>query len=106
MNKVLGLIGLAKRAGRMSGGAELCEEAVRQGKSRLIIIASDISENSRKAICDCCRHYGVKYITYATKSELGSAVGAEIRAVISINDDGLAKAIEEKITAVSEERKG
>ncbi len=106
MNKILGLIGLAKRAGKISGGAEMSEDAVRCGKSKLIIIAEDISENGRKAICDCCRHYGVKYITYSNKAELGGAVGAELRAVISVNDGGFAKAIDEKITAESEERKG
>lgn len=106
MDKVLGLIGLAKRAGRLCGGGELCEDAVRRGSSKLIIIANDISDNSRKAITDCCRHYGVKYTVYATKSELGAAVGSDIRAVLSINDAGLADAIEKKIAAVSEERKG
>ncbi len=106
MDKVLGLIGLAKKAGRLSSGSEPCEEAVRRGISKLVIIAADISDNGLKAICDCCKHYGTKYITYATKTELGAALGFELRAVISINDEGFARAIEEKITAVSEERKG
>ncbi len=98
MDKVLGLIGLAKRAGRITAGAELSEDAIRQGKSKLIIIAKDISENGEKAISDCSSYYGVKYLTYATKAELGGAVGTDIRTVISINDDGFARAIEEKIT--------
>ena len=106
MDKILGLIGLAKRAGRITAGSELCEDAIRRGVSKLIIIADDISDNGRKAICDCCKHYRVKHITYGKKTELGTAVGSEIRAVISINDEGFARAIEEKITAMSEERKG
>ncbi len=97
MDKVLGLIGLAKKAGKITAGAEMAEDAVRHGKSKLIIIAEDISPNGRKAICDASKHYGVKFLTYKTKQELGAAVGSEIRAVISINDEGLAKAIEEKI---------
>lgn len=106
MDKVLGLIGLAKKAGRITAGSEACEGAIRSGISKLIVIAGDISENGRKAICDCCRHYGVKYITYASKEELGAAVGSEIRAVISINDEGFARAVAEKTTAINEERKG
>ncbi|MBS7298581.1 MAG: ribosomal L7Ae/L30e/S12e/Gadd45 family protein [Eubacteriales bacterium] len=106
MDKVLGLIGLAKKAGRITAGSELCEDAIRRGDSKLIIIADDISDNGKKAICDCCRHYGIKYLTYASKADLGTAVGSEIRAVISINDEGFARAIEDKITAISEERKG
>ncbi|MEE0944775.1 MAG: ribosomal L7Ae/L30e/S12e/Gadd45 family protein [Clostridia bacterium] len=106
MDKILGLIGLAKKAGRITTGSELCEDAIRRGMSKLIIIAKDISDNGCKAICDCCKHYGVKYITYSEKSDLGAAVGSEIRTVISINDEGFARAIEDKITAISEERKG
>lgn len=106
MDKILGLIGLAKKAGRITTGSEPCEDAIRCGISKLIIIAEDISNNGLKAICDCCTYYGVKYITYASKTDLGAAVGSEIRAVISINDEGFARAIENKITAISEERKG
>lgn len=106
MDKVLGLIGIAKRAGRVACGAELAEESVRKGASRLVIIASDISAGGRKAVTDCCKHYGVKYITYATKAELGKAVGCEIRTVVSVKDAGLAAAIEAGVAKVSEERKG
>lgn len=106
MDKALGLIGLACRAGRISGGSELAEDCVRTGKAHLVIIAGDISDNGKKAICDCCRHYGVRYITYSTKAELGKAIGRELRAVVSINDGGFASAIEKRIAEVSEERKG
>lgn len=97
MNKILGLIGLAKRAGRISEGAEFSEDAVRRGRSKLVIVAADTSENGKKAIRDCCEHYKVKYVLYATKTELGKAVGSELRSVISVNDDGFAAAILKKL---------
>lgn len=106
MDKALGLLGLAKRAGRISGGSELCEAAVRAGTAKLVIIASDISDNGRKAITDCCTYYNVKHVTYADKESLGRAVGAKIRAVVSVNDTGMADAIEKRIAEVSKERKG
>lgn len=106
MDKVLGLIGIAKKAGRITAGSEMCEDMIRRGNSKLIIIASDISKNGYKAITDCCKHYNIKHITYGKKEDLGAAVGSEIRTVISVNDEGFAHAIEDKITAISEERKG
>ena len=96
MDNVLGMIGLAKRAGKIVTGAEICEAAVKKGKSKLIIIAGDISENGRKAITDACKYYKVKYIEYADKSRLGKCTGAEARAVVSVNDAGFAQAILEK----------
>ncbi len=106
MDKALGLLGLACRAGRISGGSDAAEDAVRSGKAELVIIAEDTSANGKKAICDCCRHYGVKYITYSTKAELGRAIGRELRTVVAVNDAGFAAAIEKRIAEVSEERKG
>ena len=96
MDNVLGMIGLAKRAGKIVTGAEICEAAVKKGKSKLIIIAGDISENGRKAITDACKYYNVKYIEYADKSQLGKFTGSEERAVVSVNDRGFADTILKK----------
>ena len=96
MDNVLGMIGLAKRAGKIVTGAEICEAAVKKGKSKLIIIAGDISENGRKAITDTCKYYKVKYIEYADKSQLGKITGAEERAVVSVNDRGFSQTILKK----------
>ena len=96
MDSVLGMIGLAKRAGKVVTGAEICGAAIKKGRSGLIIIAGDISENSRKAITDTCKYYKVKYIEYADKEKLGKITGSQERAVISVNDRGFAKAVLEK----------
>lgn len=96
-NKVLGLIGLAKKAGKIVSGADLCEREIRTKKSELIIIAGDISPSGRKAITDICSHYGVKSITLSDKEMLGAAVGAAgDRSVISVSDKGFGDAILKK----------
>ncbi len=92
-DKFLGMIGLAKRAGKIQTGEDICARAVRGGYSRLIIIACDASENTKKSMTNTCKYYKVKYIEAATKSELGHYTGADCRAVVSINDDNFAKAI-------------
>ena len=96
MDNVLGMIGLAKRAGKIVTGAEICEAAVKKGKSKLIIIAGDISEIGRKAITDTCKYYKVKYIENADKSQLGKFTGSSERAVVSVNDKGFAEPILKK----------
>ena len=100
MNKLLGMIGLAKRAGKITSGEFLCEKAIKSGQSRLIIIAEDISENAKKAILNACRHYGVEYIEFSSSSELGKAIGSDSRMVISVNDDNFKNAILSKIERI------
>ncbi len=106
-NKVLSMIGLAKRAGKISAGAPLCEKAIKTKQSELIIIAKDISENGRKAITDSCKYYSVKYIEYSDMNSLSDAIGAEgVRVVVSVNDKGFADAILNKYADLQIGRKG
>ena len=96
-DKIMGMIGLAKRARKICAGAPLCEKKIKSKQSELIIIAKDISEKSKKAITDSCKYYSVEYIEYADKEGLARAVGAVgERTVLSINDKGFAKAILDK----------
>ena len=97
---IYGLIGLAKRAGKLSTGESGCKDAIRFGKSCLVIIASDTGTNTRKSISDSCKFYGVPKYEISTMSELGHAVGNSFNAVISINDEGFAKGIEKRILQI------
>lgn len=98
MDSVLGMIGMAKRAGKISSGAEIAEADIRHGKSKLIIIAGDISENGRKSVTDACKYRNIKFIEYADKEKLGQYTGGGARTVISVNDRGFAQAIFKKYT--------
>ncbi len=103
MDNVLGMIGLAKRAGKVVTGAEICEAHVKKGKAHLVIIAKDISENGKKAMSDCCNFYKVRYIEYGTKSDLGKFTGSDERAVVAISDRGFAKTILDKYQGFARE---
>lgn len=99
MNKLFGLIGLAKRAGRLVCGENASKDAVRFGKARLVIIARDTSENTSKNITDSCKYYDVPYYFYGTKDSLGHAVGNDFNAVLCITDVGFAKSMEKYLQA-------
>lgn len=106
-DKLLGLLGLCKKAGKITAGADLSEKDIRARKSELIIIAEDISQTGKKAITDICTHYGVGYITFSTMRKLADAVGSESnRTVLSVKDRGFADAILKKYALLQLERNG
>ena len=106
-DRILSMIGLAKRAGKITAGAPLCEKTIKSGKSELIIIAKDISENGRKSVTDACKYYSVRYIEYSDMNGLSTAIGAEgVRVVVSVNDKGFADAILSKYADLQIGRKG
>lgn len=93
MDKIFGLIGLAKRAGRISGGDFSVTESIKDKSAKLVIIALDASDNTKKNIINSCRFYNVDYIEYGSLEELGKFTGSGIRATVAVKDTGFAKAI-------------
>ena len=94
MTKLLGMLGLAKKAGRLVVGTKNAIAAVRGGKAKLVIAASDISDATRKRISDKTGTYGVEtvYISETTVS-LGNALGKTATACAAITDNGFADAV-------------
>ena len=48
MDKAAGYLGIARKAGYLEIGTEKCGAAVRSGKAKLLLLASDASDNTRR----------------------------------------------------------
>lgn len=94
-NKILSLLGIILRSGNLVSGDDttLCD--LKKGKIKLIIIANDASENTKKAFKDKSEYRNVPYIIEFTKEELGKSIGKSSRAVIGIKNDQFATKIKE-----------
>ena len=95
--KVISYLGFAKKSGNLLTGVNTCSFAMAKGKVKLMVLAEDISENSRKKIMKEIRKYGVNHIEYGNSEELSHAVGASGRNVFAICDKGFAEAITQEI---------
>lgn len=92
-DKILLMAGMARRMRKTSSGGFITEKAVRNGSAKLVILASDAAENTKKSIKSLCKSQNIPCIEYSDMFALGKAVGTEARAVVSINDDGIAAAV-------------
>lgn len=92
-DKVVALLGLAERAGKIASGEFAVEKAVKSGKASLVIVADDSSDNTKKNFADMCSYYKVAYACYSDKETLGRGIGKELRASLAVLDDGFAKAV-------------
>lgn len=103
-NKTFSYIGLATKAGKVASGEFSTEKAVKEGKAKIVIVAGDASDNTKKMFTNMCTHYKVPIYFFSVKTELGHAMGKEFRASLALLDKGLADAIEEQLkTAVQED---
>ncbi len=90
-DKLLSFLGIARRAGRLSLGFDAAAEAMRGGKSELLILSDDLSERTERKIKDIARQTETQTIVLNISMEkLGGSVG-KITGIISVNDGGFAK---------------
>lgn len=92
--KVLGTLGLATKAGVVVSGEFMTEKAIRDGEAKLVIVAEDASDNTKKNFKDSCTFYHVPYVIYGDKETLGNAIGKQFRASLAVLDKGFATSIE------------
>ena len=95
--KAISYLGLAKRAGWVDSGEFATENAIRQGKAYLVLVAEDASENTKKKFRNSCRYYEVAYREFLSKTELGKCIGKEYRSCAAVLDGNLADRILEQL---------
>lgn len=92
-DKVLGLLGICARAGRIASGEVGTESAVKSGKAHLIVLSEDASDNTKKKFYNMAAAYKVPVLEYSGKEELGRSIGKELRSAAAVTDEGLARSI-------------
>ncbi len=91
MNKIMGLLTMARRAGKLSFGMDMSKDACKRGISKGICTANDVSPKSLKEIKFVCMVENVPLYSLGMDME---AVGAELGkkvGIISVNDSGFMK---------------
>ena len=93
-NKMLTLLGFASKAGRLAYGQAASLEAMQRQKTKLLVIASDLSVKSQKELKFHAEKNNTQYLVLREIgiAELSNAVGRSCGAV-SVNDGSFADAI-------------
>lgn len=90
-DKLLSFLGIARRAGRLSLGFDMATESMTKGKSKLLLLACDLSPRTTKAVTETARHSGTQTIVLNISMEqIGMSLG-KVTGIISVNDEGFAK---------------
>ncbi|MBQ9518925.1 MAG: ribosomal L7Ae/L30e/S12e/Gadd45 family protein [Firmicutes bacterium] len=82
--KTASMLSLCRRAGCMVSGELPAEDALKENKALLIIIAGDASENTKKKFLNKSKHYNVNAVVYGSKEELSAAIGEYNRSVFAV----------------------
>ena len=100
--RAAGIIGIAKKAGKLTVGTDLTADAVRAGRPGrcpyAVFCAQDASEGTKKRIRNFCKYFEIPlYALSLGVDALGTAVGKSgAVACIGVTDEGLAAAVRAK----------
>ena len=92
-NRICGLLGLARRAGKVTFGTEACMEELEKSKIKLIIIATDAAERTKMNFSNICNSKKIPIFEVLNINEISNAIGQSNKAVVGIKDVNFAKEI-------------
>ena len=92
--KLLNLLGLARRAGKLVTDEDMVLGSIRNSKASLVFFVNDGGASSMKKFTDKTTSYNVPFTTALTRQELADATGLA-RTVIAVADRGFAKKMRE-----------
>lgn len=96
----LGMLGLARRAGKLAFGDELVRQLCAEHKARCVLVAADAGESTAKKAALYAARVSIPCITLPhDKETLGAAIGKNGCAVCALSDIGMAAAAIGKLAA-------
>ena len=90
-------MGFARKSGNLISGSNTCVFSMKKGKVRLLLIAEDASENTKKKMTSEAKAGNVQVRIFGDSGEMSRAVGESGRTVFGITDENFAKVIKEEI---------
>lgn len=99
---MLGLLGLARRAGGVAAGTAAVRESVRDGSARLIVMAGDASSVQLKKIRSTIHNRTIPQVILGDRNTLGAAVGSAPLAAVAVTNEALADRLLRTIDASSD----
>lgn len=92
MNNPLGrLLGLCRRAGRLTSGDQAVRKEITQGKVKLLILAENASKRTSSAFNEIAQSRTIPVIIYCSREVLGQILGKPPRSVVAILDEQFAR---------------
>lgn len=106
-NKLAGLLGLARRAGKITAGTDAVIKEMTKGHAKAVLLASDASPRTQENIKRACAEKKIGCLqTDLNKEQLGASIGRGETAVTAVADSSFAKRMTELSGAVKQEDDG
>ena len=103
--KVLNLLHMARKAGKVQMGFDACERCCSGGIAKLLIAAEDLAEKKKIKLKELADAYNVKFLVFGLKSRYGQEFKIRDLGVICVEDINFSKGIVKCVSPLSDTRK-
>lgn len=93
-HKIEGLLGLCMRAGGLSFGNDACMDLIQRKKVKLILVAQDAAERTKRNFERSCKENNIPIYFYGKMESLSRAIGKPNKAIFGIKNQSFAHEIE------------
>jgi ribosomal protein L7Ae-like RNA K-turn-binding protein len=97
--RLLDLLGLAARAGRVVSGTDAVRKGVREGELALVLLAGDASPAQRAKLLPLLAARRVRHRSLLSRAQLGFAIGRAPVSAVGIADHNFARRADALIAA-------
>ena len=94
--KIISLLHMARKAGKILFGFDACERACLKGKAFLILAAGDLADRQKASLRTVAEANNVKFFEFASKHYLGTAFKIRDIGIICVQDKNFASGIVQK----------
>lgn len=88
--RLLGLLGIAMRAGQVTSGDDMVEREARSGRAALVLLDADASDRTRDKYQSLCKGRGIP-LHEVSAGALGKSIGKDNRMIVAVRKGPLAK---------------
>ena len=92
--KIGSLLALANKAGKAVSGSDKVIGTLRKGEAAILILAADISGESKAKFLAVAAKAGVETFMFSMKDRLGGPLGKEIRTAVAVQKGSFAKTLQ------------
>jgi len=102
-DKLLHLLGLCRRAGKLTIGQDSCLRTIKAGKAQLVIMSTQSSDNAKTKFTDICATKNVSIVFLGHDCKFGESIGKPSNTVVAVLDLNFKNALLNTINDVSEQ---
>ena len=91
--KILGLLGLATKAGKIVFGTDACIDMINRQKIKIVIVSEDASDRTKNNFKELCLNNKIPFYELGTSEEISKAIGKVNKVVVGIKEENFANQI-------------